>query len=71
MASPRIHLRGANARAPKVVTQLRLPAVLHARIVLLAHDDGMAMNAWLVSKLEAIVATLVQPSLFPKEEKPT
>jgi predicted HicB family RNase H-like nuclease len=53
--------------APKVITQLRLPELLHARIVVLAHQDNRAMNAWIVDKLEALVATLVQPTLFPKE----
>lgn len=54
-----------------VATQVRLPVLLHARIVLLAHTEGFALNAYVVKLLELATAERRQPSLFPEEGKVT
>jgi len=54
-----------------VATQVRLPAVLHARIVLLAHTEGFALNAYVVKLLELATSERRQPSLFPEPKEPT
>lgn len=57
-------------RTDKVATQLRLPPLLHARLVRLAHQDHVGLNAYIVAALEAHVAQQIQRTLFPMRDEP-